>query len=364
VAWRAERQRDSDVTKENPAMRIVLAHSHANTFGGGERAVLELANALKERHEVSLLLGGFDPRRTYMELSSLPHVRLRRTDWLMSRIEADAIVTNSFGANLLALRNGPRVAYWMHSTRSVFLQTGRRRVDLLLRRAIDFVAVRRAALLVANSHYAAARLRQLYRREPDAVIYPGVDLALFRPGPTAERPYAISVGRLSAEKGLDRLVELWRELPDLPLHVVGSATPDVLRDWRRRAPRGVTFRGHLTATDLAEAYRGATVAVFAPHGEEFGLAPLEAMASGVPVVAWREGGLQETVDDGRTGYLVNDAVTFRQRVRLLLHDAERRRAFGEAARSRAEQFSWQRTAAEMENVSQRLAGTPAPARYA
>ena len=57
-------------------MRIVLAHSHANTFGGGERAVLELANALKERHEISLLLGGFDPRRTYAELASLPHRRL------------------------------------------------------------------------------------------------------------------------------------------------------------------------------------------------------------------------------------------------------------------------------------------------
>ena len=85
------------------------------------------------------------------------------------------------------------------------------------------------------------------------------------------------------------------------------------------------------------------------------------MASGVPVVAWRDGGLQETIVDGQTGYLVTDAVTFRQRVRLLLHDADRRSAFGEAARSRAEQFSWQRTAAEMEAVCQRLAGTPAPA---
>src|SRR4051812_5144064 len=125
-------------------MRIVLAHSHANTFGGGERAVLELANTLKERHEISLLLGGFDPHRTYAELASLPHRRLRRTEWLLSHVDAEAIVTNSFGANLLAVRNGPRVAYWMHSTRSIFLQTGRRRVDLLLRRAIDLVAVRRA----------------------------------------------------------------------------------------------------------------------------------------------------------------------------------------------------------------------------
>jgi len=336
-------------------MRIVLAHSHANTFGGGERAVLELGRALMSSYDVRLLLGGFDPRRTYPELASLPLTRFGRLDWLFARINADAIVANSFGANLLSLRNAPRVAYWVHSTRSLFLQPGARRADLLLRRAVDWLAVRRAAQLVANSHYTASRVRQLYRRAVDAVVYPGVDLTLFHPAPTQIEPsYAISVGRLSAEKGIDRLLELWRAVPDLPLHVVGDGRPGVLRDLRGHAPHGVYFRGHLTASDLADAYRGAAVAVFAPHGEEFGLAPLEAMASGVPVVAWREGGLQETIVDGETGYLVSDSVTFRQRVRLLLHDEQRRRAFGEAARRRAEQFSWQQTASQMEAVCQRL----------
>ena len=75
-----------------------------------------------------------------------------------------------------------RVAYWVHSTRSVFLLPGARRVDLRLRRLVDWLAVRRAARLVANSHFAATRLRQLYHRDPDAIVYPGVDLAQFRPG--------------------------------------------------------------------------------------------------------------------------------------------------------------------------------------
>jgi glycosyltransferase involved in cell wall biosynthesis len=343
-------------------MRIALAHSHANTLGGGERAVLELGRALALNHELRLLLGGFDARRTYAELASLPHERFGRAQWLLARVDADAIVANSFGANLLALRNGPRVAYWVHSTRSIFLQSGAHRVDLLLRRGIDFLAVRRAAQMVANSHYAAGRLRRLYRRDADAVVYPGVDLSLFSPGPATTRPtYALTVGRLSAEKGLDRLIDLWRDLPDLPLHVVGAAPPDVAREWRARAPHGVVFRGPLTATDLANAYRGAAVAVFAPYGEEFGLAAVEAMACGVPVVAWRDGGLQETVVDGECGFLVNDPVTFRQRVRLLLHDTRRRTRFGDAARARAERFSWQRTAEAMERVCQRLDGTPARA---
>jgi len=346
-------------------MRIVLAHSHANTFGGGERAVLELGRALMARHSVRLVLGRFDPHQTYPELASLPHKRFSRAQWFTARVDADAIIANSFGANLLALRNASRIAYWVHSTRSLFLQPGARRLDLRVRRALDWLAVRRSAQLVANSRYTAARLRQLYRRDADAVVYPGVDLALFQPAEqTQPATYAITVGRLSAEKGFDRLLELWRDFPDLPLHVVGGGPAEVLQEWRARAPHGVYFRGHLTATDLADAYRGAAVAVFAPYGEEFGLAPLEAMASGIPVVAWRDGGLQETIVEGETGYLVGDSITFRQRVRLLLHDAERRRAFGAAARQRAEQFSWQQTASEMEAVCYRLASTPAPARGA
>jgi glycosyltransferase involved in cell wall biosynthesis len=344
-------------------MRIVLAHSHANTLGGGERAMMELARALAERHDVRLLLGGFEARHTYAGLAQLPHTRPGRLQWPTARIHADAIVTNSFGANLLALRNGSRVVYWVHSTRSLFLLPGARRLDLRLRRVIDWLAVRRAARLVANSHYTAARLRRLYRRDADAVVYPGVDLARFSPAPEpppTNPAYAITVGRLSPEKGLDRLLAVWRDMPDLPLHIVGEGPAEVVRDLRARAPRGVVFRGQLTSGDLADAYRGAQVAVFAPYAEEFGMAPLEAMASGVPVVAWREGGLQESIVDGETGYLVSDPVTLRQRLRLLLHDPARRRAFGAAARRRAEAFTWQRTAAGIEAVCQLLAGPPAP----
>jgi glycosyltransferase involved in cell wall biosynthesis len=347
-------------------MRIVLAHSHANTFGGGERAVLEVARELGGRHEVRLLLGGFEPSRTFAELASVPFELVGRVGWATKLVDADAIVTNSFGANLLAcanllaLRNGDRVAYWAHSLRSIFLQPGRRRPDLLGRRLLDLVAVRRTALLVANSHFAAARLQRLYGRRADAVVYPGVDLHRFQPG-VADGGYAITVARLAPEKGFERLFELWRDLPDVPLHVVGAGSADYESELRQLAPANVRFRGRLATTDLAEAHRHAAIAVFAPIDEEFGIAALEAMACGIPVVAWREGGLVETVVDGQTGYLVSDSVTFRQRVRLVVHDAKQRRELGAAARQRAEGFSWQRTAAALENVCARLAAQPAAA---
>jgi glycosyltransferase involved in cell wall biosynthesis len=234
------------------------------------------------------------------------------------------------------------------------LSTRSARVDLRLRRVIDWFAVRRAARLVANSRYTASRVRSLYGREADAVVYPGVDLELFQPGVPAPANYAITVGRVSPEKGLDRLFQVWRDLPDVPLHVVGDGLPELMHELRQIAPAGVVFQGSMGPAELARAYREASVAVFAPYGEEFGLAPLEAMASGVPVVAWRDGGLQETIVDSQTGYLVQDPVTLRQRVRLLLHDPSRRANFGRAARRRAEQFSWAHTITAMEAVLRSL----------
>jgi len=75
--------------------------------------VLEVGKRLTPRHRLRLLLGGFAPGTTYAELAALPHVRLSRLDWLGMRLPADEVlIANSFGSNLLALRNGTQVGYW------------------------------------------------------------------------------------------------------------------------------------------------------------------------------------------------------------------------------------------------------------
>lgn len=323
--------------------------------------MLEVARRLAIGHEVRLLLGGFAPRQTYPELSELPITRLGRLDWLMRRVTEEAVIANSFGANLLALRNGPRVGYWVHSVRSVFLAHPRQRPDLAARRLLDWLAVRRAGQLIANSAYTANSLRRLYGRDPDAVVYPGVDTSVFQPG-VVEGRYAVTVARLAPEKGLERLLRLWRDLPDVPLHVVGGGEPAYVQRLREQAPVGVVFRGPIHPRALAAIYAEASLAVFAARGEEFGIAPLEAMASGLAVIAWRDGGLVETVVDGQTGFLADEEVTFRQRVRLLAQDVRLRRRLGEAARAHAQQFSWDRTASGIEAVCQRLAASSRPSR--
>lgn len=333
-------------------MRAALAHSHPTTLGGGERAVLEVARGFRRRgHQVRLLLGAYEPARTYPELGRLPARAMRGRDFLLGRFDEDVAVANSFGASLLALRSGARVVVWVHSLRSRFLVDRRPLPGLVARRLLDRLAVRRARLLVANSAFSAERLRRLHGRPADAVVYPGVDLDAFSPRGSGGG-YAVTVGRLAPEKGLERLFRLW---PGGPLHVVGSGEPAYVDHLRRLAPPEVRFVGGLTGAALAQAYAGAAFAVFAPHAEELGLAALEAMACGRPVLAWREGGLAETVVDGEAGFLVDAPEAFAERARALAADSALRARLGAGARLRAEQFSWERTVDALEPLCARVA---------
>ncbi|MFI5274871.1 MAG: hypothetical protein ACHQ4H_17710, partial [Ktedonobacterales bacterium] len=122
-------------------MRIVVAHSHLSSFGGGERTTLELLRRLGARHDVTLWTGRMRPDTTFPELEAFPRVELRAAEWLTRRPAAEAVISQTFGSSLLALRHRGVVAY-LHTLRSVYLQGGAR-PDLVLRRWLDGAALRR-----------------------------------------------------------------------------------------------------------------------------------------------------------------------------------------------------------------------------
>lgn len=105
----------------------------------------------------------------------------------------------------------------------------------------------------------------------------------------------------------------------------------------------VTFHGFVSRTDLVRLYYDADVFVFPPvWNEAFGCTPVEAMAAGVPVVVSRCGGLVETVQDQRTGFVVDpdNAVALAEAMLRLIEDDALREKMGRAARGRALQFTW------------------------
>ncbi len=164
----------------------------------------------------------------------------------------------------------------------------------------DRATAPRVTRFLANSHYVAGRIGRYYNREA-SVIYPPVDTEFFTPGPAAPASYFLVVSALVPYKRLEVAIDAANRL-QATLRIVGQG-PD--RD-RLRALAGptVTFVGPVDDETLREEYRGAR-AVLLPGEEDFGIVPVEAMACGVPVIAFGRGGALETVVPGVTGLLVD-----------------------------------------------------------
>lgn len=162
-------------------------------------------------------------------------------------------------------------------------------------RVWDRCAADRVDLFVAISEHVARRIRKYYRREAD-VIYPPVDTSWLRPSNRVEDYYLV-VGRLIPYKRTDVVVEAFNRL-GFPLKIAGSGSE--LDSLRRVARPNIEFLGRVSDAELAELYSRCLALIF-PQEEDFGIVPLEAMAAGRPVIAYRAGGALETVLEGETG---------------------------------------------------------------
>jgi len=163
-------------------------------------------------------------------------------------------------------------------------------------RSWDVHSSHRVNHFVANSHFVARRIRRLYGREAD-VIYPPVRTDFFRPGGKKEEFY-LTASRLVSYKKIDLLVQTFAAMPHRKLVVIGDG-PEMSKI-RKLASPNIELLGYQPDSVLLEMMQKAKAFLFAAI-EDFGIVPLEAMATGTPVIALRKGGLAELVDEGETG---------------------------------------------------------------
>jgi glycosyltransferase involved in cell wall biosynthesis len=180
-----------------------------------------------------------------------------------------------------------------------------------------------------------------------------VDTELFHPsrrdpamrerlsGGHPDAPLMLYVGRVSAEKRLDWLYAPVTQIPGVRLAVVGSGPAEAaLR--KRFADTATVFHGYMTGVELAQAYASADVLAFPSDTETLGFAAMESMASGVPAVGARAGGVPDVIRHGENGLLFTpgDLGDLTDQLRRLLTDAALRARLAEAGRRDMERWSW------------------------
>ena len=342
-------------------MKIALVHDWLNQYGGAER-VLEVLHDLYPGAPIYTSI--YDPaampdayRRWQIHTSfmqRLPLVKRRHQPFMplyplafeqFNLMDYQLVISNSsaFCHGVLTSPGACHICYCLTPTRFVWNYheyvrdenvgfLARRFLPLLLNqlRLWDRVAADRVDEFIAISDAVAARVAKYYQR-PSLVIHPPVDCSSFRPAAEVG-DYFLVVSRLVPYKRVELAVRAFNEL-GLPLVVAGDGRDRPRLE--RLAKPNIRFLGRVGERSLRDLYARCKALVF-PGEEDFGLTPVEAQASGRPVIAYAAGGALETVVEGETGLF------FRERSPDSLAEAVRRFRVEDfdprAARRNAERF--------------------------
>ncbi|HVZ58598.1 MAG TPA: glycosyltransferase [Patescibacteria group bacterium] len=357
-------------------MKVALVHDYIKEYGGAER-VLEALHEIYPDADVytTVYLPSYlGPHRKRFEaweihtsfLQYIPgKAKLISPFRLLSPLafqsfdfsKYDVIITSSTGAyfpNTLTKKKARLFCYCHTPPRYLYgYATAREwKNNLVLRiigetinhflRMVDFNSAQQVDQFIANSEEVKARIAKFYRKDA-VVIYPPVELnsesKILNSDSKKSRSYFLTGGRLARAKHVDVIVKACTELK-LPLKVFGKAFAGYGEELRALAGKTVEFVGEVTDEEKLELMAGARAFLFASEDEDFGITPVEAMGQGTPVIAFRSGGVKETVVENKTG-LFFDQLTVESLIEQI--KVFGRKSFrAEDCRQQAEKFSKKR----------------------
>jgi len=315
-------------------MKVALVHDWLNTkFGGAEHVLVELARLFPEAPIYTLLYNPEVCGHALEPARIRPSVLQRAPGWLQRRpryllplipmaVEQfdlggyDLVISSSsaWSKGVITRPETLHVCYCYSPMRFVWdywpayldeqrvgpLRRGGIRLLTSRLRLWDYYSAARVDRWVAISHTVANRIHKYYHQEA-RVIYPGAELDRFQPSDrpktaaTNPEPYFITLSNLTPYKRIDLAIAACNQL-GRRLVVIGEGSDR--RRLERLAGPTIEFAGR------SRLLAGAEAMIF-PNEEDFGIAPVEAMASGTPVIAYGAGGVSETVIAGSTGMFFN-----------------------------------------------------------
>lgn len=330
-------------------MQIAIVADWLTTIGGAEHVVRELLRIYPHAHLFTTVTGGplirhfFDRQIEVTPLQFLyrlfhshqlllpllpyavENIDLTSYDVIISSSHAIAkgIVPPPHAKHITYCHTPMRYAWEMEE--QYLDDFGIPNIGKLIARAMlkkmrrwDLTTAKRTDVFIANSSITAERIQRIYNRK-SVIIHPPVDERFFACHDQArsiERrfPYYLAVGRLVPYKRFDLLIETANAL-NIPLKIVGEGREE--KRLKNLAGPTIEFLGHMPDKDLPLLYAGAKALLFPPL-EDAGVVPLEAQACGIPVIAYAEGGVRDTVKEATTG------IFFTQQSTTSLKDALKR----------------------------------------
>ncbi len=307
-------------------MKIALVHDYLNQEGGAERVARVLCQtypdsplytSLSDPQSMDSFWRNVDVRTSFMQMlrpslpvakTLLPLYPLAFESFDFSAYDMVLSSSSTFAKGVITGPNTYHICYchsparyaWMYHDYVSQMKLGRAGRALLPAvvgplRVWDYAAAQRPDAFIANSRNTARRIAKFYRREA-AVLHPPIAVNAYQPS-TRTEPYFMVLARLLPYKRIDIAVEAFNRLR-WPLLIVGDG-PDATR-LRGLAGPTVRFAGRVSDGEVRHHLRHCQALIW-PGNEDLGLAPLEALASGRPVISFRAGGAVETLVDGVTG---------------------------------------------------------------
>jgi glycosyltransferase involved in cell wall biosynthesis len=320
--------------------KIAIVHDQLREFGGAERVLVALKKIFKD---ADVYTSFFDPKTLGVNAYYFKDWNIKTswaqnvpfldrlyspmrfiTPWIWESFNFDEydVVISSSGAymskGVLTRPETLHICYMHHQPKYLyFYETSRDwQKHLPIRvyghiinhglRIFDFLASQRPDKIIANSEETKKRIKKFYRLESE-VIYPPVELAneknvqinldekFFK-----KDSYYITTSRLSKAKHIDILIEASNRA-GFKLKIIGSGRD--LAYLKNMAGANVEFLQNVKDSEFNNIYKNAKAFLFASVDEEFGIAPVEAMSYGMPIIAYSSGGLKETVENNKNGYL-------------------------------------------------------------
>jgi len=321
----------ADVSADVGDLSIAVAHWHVNTWGGAEYLVTHLADALDCDRVYTLGEPSVDDPNPYGDIAfedvtpSLDYPRVRKLQRRIGRVfeyaqwedvdwrafgNPDVLVTS--GATTRAVitpddvlhvnycHSPPRWLYDLYHDRKESVTGIAARPLVRYLRMRDQTVDPRVDHYFANSSIVARRLWKYYKRDSE-VLYPPVDLDRYRNA--GDDGYYLHLGRLDEEKGVPAVVEAFVGTDHRLVFAGGRGDVDESVIGTIERASTIEWRGFVDEDAKLDLLARCRAVVFNGHNEDFGIVPIEANASGKPVLARTEGFPGLYVEDGENGYL-------------------------------------------------------------